>query len=469
MVQHLGSVADGERCRYLVNGSACLNELGFEQKKQRLANELLSGGSSVGLYKEKSNLFRDREGKPTRKLNVADFNTVIKVDSDNGWVEVEGMTTYENLVNATLTHGVMPTVVPQLKSITIGGAVSGLGIEASSFKYGLVHETVLEMDVLVGDGQVVTCTPTNAYRDLFFGFPNSYGTLGYLLKLKAMTVPVKPYVQIKHLHYRDTERYFRDLDAHCRKREADFIDGVVFAPDELYLTLGIFTDEAPLTSDYTFEHIYYRSIREKLIDYLTTLDYLWRWDTDWFWCSKNLCLQNPILRRIVGKARLNSVTYTKLMRWNSRWQLTKRFHRLLGIHTESIIQDVDIPLANAPAFLDFFHREIGITPIWICPFRVYHPEHRFDLYPVDPNTVYVNFGFWDVVSSREGRPPGYYNRKVEAKVTELGGIKSLYSDSFFTPEEFWKIYNKPTYDQLKAKYDPQGVFKDLYQKTVLRA
>jgi hypothetical protein len=283
-----------------------------------------------------------------------------------------------------------------------------------------------------------------------------------------MTVPVKRYTQIKHLHYRDTERYFQDLDEHCRKREVDFIDGVVFAPDELYLTLGIFTDEAPLTSDYTFTHIYYRSIREKLIDYLTTLDYLWRWDTDWFWCSKNLYMQNPIVRRIVGKAHLNSITYTKLMRWNSRWQLTKRFNRLLGIHTESVIQDVDIPLANAPAFLDFFHREIGITPIWICPFQVYDPEHRFDLYPVAPNTVYVNFGFWDAVSSREEHPPGYYNRKVEAKVIELGGIKSLYSDSFFTPEEFWKIYNKPTYDQLKAKYDPQGVFKDLYQKTVLR-
>jgi FAD/FMN-containing dehydrogenase len=446
-----------------------LNELSFAEKKQRLIQQLLSGSGGVGLYKEKSNLFRDRLGKPIRKLDVSELHSVLRIDAAEAWLEVEGMTTYEDLVCATLAQGVMPTVVPQLKSITIGGAVSGVGIEASSFKYGLVHETVLEMDVLVGDGRVVTCTPDNEYQDLFFGFPNSYGTLGYVLRLKVKTVPVQPYVQLRHVRYRDAESYFRDLDHHCRKREVDFIDGTVFAPDELYLSLGTFAAEAPFTSDYTFENIYYRSIREKETDYLSTLDYIWRWDTDWFWCSKNLYMQNPIVRRIVGKARLNSVTYTKIMRWNSRWQLTKSLSRLLGVHTESVIQDVDVPVVNASAFLDFFHREIGITPVWICPFRAYDPGHRFDLYPLDPDTVYVNFGFWDVVRSRERRPPGYYNRKIEEKVSELGGIKSLYSDSFYTPEQFWGIYQKPVYDRLKANYDPHGVFNDLYQKTVQRA
>ena len=48
-----------------------------------------------------------------------------------------------------------------------------------------------------------------------------------------------------------------------------------------------------LVSDYTFEHIYYRSIRSASTDYLTTRDYLWRWDTDWFWCSKNFGAQHP--------------------------------------------------------------------------------------------------------------------------------------------------------------------------------
>jgi FAD/FMN-containing dehydrogenase len=441
----------------------------YEDKKHRLIDELRAHrGNPVGLHKEQSNLFRDRRDLPKRKLNVSGFNHVLQLAAEQGWVEVEGMTTYEALVNATLPQGVMPAVVPQLKSITIGGAVAGIGIESSSFRYGLVHETVLEMEILLGDGNIVLCTPDNEHRELFFGFPNSYGTLGYVLKLKVKTIPVKPYVKLHHSRYRDAAACFQELDNWCRSKEIDFVDGTVFAPDELYLTLGTFTDTAPVTSDYTYKNIYYRSIRNTATDYLTTLDYLWRWDTDWFWCSKNLYAQNPLIRRLLGRRFLNSVTYTKIMRWNSRWQLTGHLHRLLGMHPESVIQDVDIPIVSAPEFLDFFHREIGITPIWICPVHACNPSTRFALFALDPNTLYVNFGFWDVVKSRQPHPPGYYNRKVERKVAELGGIKSLYSDVFYPPEEFWRYYNKPVYDRLKAQYDPHDTFKDLYQKTVLR-
>ena len=88
------------------------------------------------------------------------------------------MITYDDLTRACLAQGVMPAVVPQLKTITLGGAVAGVGIESSSWRYGLVHDTMLELDVLLGDGRVVTCTAENEHSDLFFGFPNSYGTLG---------------------------------------------------------------------------------------------------------------------------------------------------------------------------------------------------------------------------------------------------------------------------------------------------
>jgi len=363
---------------------------------------------------------------------------------------------------------VMPCVVPQLKSITLGGAAAGVGIEASSFRYGLVHDTLLALDVLLADGAIVTCTPDNEHCDLFYGFPNSYGTLGYALKVTARTVPVKPYVRLEHVRHTEPHRYFEDLEARCRSGDADFVDGTVFSGSEMYLTLGRFADSVAETSDYTFEHIYYRSIREKKADALTMHDYIWRWDTDWFWCSKNLFVQNPLVRRIVGRKRLNSTTYAKVMRWNSNWGFTRAASRLSGKTPESVIQDVDIPVARAPEFLEFFLKEIGILPIWICPIGGSDAQARFPLYPVDPKILYVNFGFWDVVQDTVRREPGYYNRKIERKVAELGGVKSLYSDSYYPEEEFWRLYDKPAYDALKARYDPGGRFKDLYQKCVLR-
>src|SRR5262249_39295652 len=157
------------------------------------------------------------------------------------------------------------------------------------------------------------------------------------------------------------------VERHCIQDDADFIDGAIFATDHLYLTLGRFVDEAPRTSDYTFREIYYRSIPVKREDWLTAHDYIWRWDTDWFWCSKNLLAQNLIVRRLYGKEHLGSRTYSRIMRWNSRVGLTKALDRVRGLHDESVIQDVDIPIEKAPAFLEFLAREIGIWPVWMCP------------------------------------------------------------------------------------------------------
>jgi len=346
--------------------------------------------------------------------------------------------------------------------------VAGVGIESSSHRHGLVHDTMLELEVLLGDGSIVTATPDNEHADLFFGFPNSYGTLGYALRVKAKTIPVRPYVRLEHIAFSGAEAFFGSLGKFLQAGDADFIDGTIFDPQRLFLTLGRFADAAPYTSDYTFENIYYRSIAEKREDYLTIHDYLWRWDTDWFWCSKNVFAQNAFLRKFIyGKERLGSRTYTKIMRWNARVGVTRKVERVLGLHSESVIQDVDIPLPRAAEFLAFYAREIGLWPQWICPIGPVSRQRSFTLYPRH-NDWYVNFGFWDVKRTREAHPRGHFNRLIEQKVAELGGIKSLYSESFFPEPEFRSAYAGEAYDALKRKYDPGGAFPGLYAKCVLK-
>ena len=443
----------------------------YTEKIAHLQEELSTQrgrGAQFGLAKSTSNLFRDRAKRSRPRIDLKHFNRVVHVDREAGTVEAEGMTTFADLADATLALGSMPRVVPQLKSITVGGAVAGVGIEATSFKYGLVHDTIAAIEVLTGDGNIVICTADNEHRDLFYGFPNSYGTLGYALKVTQKTARVKPYVSVEHLRYTDPSACFADAKSFAGDKATDFLDGVVFAPGELYLSRGSFVDTVPYTSDYSYEKIYYRSIRNRASDYLTVRDYLWRWDTDWFSCSKNVGAQHPLLRRLYGRERLNSITYQKIMRWNSRWGLTRALSRLSGTRAESVIQDVDIPLERAAEFLEFFHAEVGILPVWICPIRAPTADARFPLYPLAPGTMYINFGFWDVVRDRRARPRGYTNRKIELKVAELGGIKSLYSDSYYPRHEFWSIFDQDTYAALKARYDPTGALGDLYDKTVLR-
>ncbi len=202
----------------------------------------IPSGAPVRLRKRTSNLFRPRVAA-TATLDADLFDGVLSVDVAARTADVMGMTTYEDLVAATLPHGLMPLVVPQLKTITLGGAVTGMGIESSSFRNGMPHESVLEMDILTGDGRVVTAAPDGEHADLFAGFPNSYGTLGYALRLTIELEPVQPFVHLRHLRFDAVEPAMAALeritaDGAYDGERVDFLDGTWFSATECYLSLG---------------------------------------------------------------------------------------------------------------------------------------------------------------------------------------------------------------------------------------
>jgi FAD/FMN-containing dehydrogenase len=435
------------------------------------AYQAIPAGSPIRLAKRTSNLFRFRAETAGTGLDVSQFGHVICVDPQTRTARVGGMTTYEDLVAATLRHGLMPFVVPQLKTITLGGAVSGLGIESTSLRSGMPHESVLSMEILTGDGQVVTATPDNEHAALYRGFPNSYGTLGYTLSLTIELEPVKPYVHLRHFRFTDPAECFAAVaqvaaDGSYDGHRADFIDGTAFALDEMYLTVGAFSDVAPWRSDYTRERIYYQSLRGPQEDFLTIADYLWRWDTDWFWCSRPFGVQRPVIRRLWPRRYRRSDVYRKLVALDRKHGFTRALDARRGLpDTEMVIQDVEIPVAESATFLEYFLTDVGMAPVWMCPLRL-RGDLTWPLYPMRPGQVYVNFGFWGTVKLPPGARDGHFNRRVEDKVTELGGHKGLYSTSFYPKEEFWARYNGPEYAKLKGTYDPQGRLADLYEKCV---
>jgi FAD/FMN-containing dehydrogenase len=417
----------------------------------------------VRLGKPSSNLFRF--GAPPPTLDASGLSGVIAVDPVTRTADVAGMTTYEDLVDATLPHGLMPLVVPQLKTITLGGAVAGLGIESTSFRHGLPHESVREMEILTGAGEVVTATPDGEHADLYRGFPNSYGTLGYALRLVIDLLPVQPYVRLHHRRYPDAKAC-TDAIVELSGSGTDFLDGTVFDAGEQYLTTGEFVDELPsgvTPSDYTGQRIFYRSQQERAVDHLSVRDYLWRWDTDWFWCSRVFGVQHPLLRPLWPRRYRRSDVYRRLVALDRRRGFSDRLNTLRGRPVEEpVVQDVEIPVRNLPAFLEAFHRDVGITPLWLCPLQL-RSDRPWTLYPMQPGELYVNVGFWSSVPQVAGDPQAH-NRRIEELVSELDGHKSLYSTVHYDEDEFWRHYNGPAYRALKQRYDPRGRLPDLYSK-----
>lgn len=453
----------------------------YEGLVSRLADQYsaIPTGTPVRLAKRTSNLFRPRAARTTPGLDVSAFDGVLEVDPVTRTAEVLGMTTYEHLVAATLPYGLMPMCVPQLRTITLGGAVTGLGIESASFRHGTPHESVLEMDILTGAGEVVTATPDNEYRDLFYGFPNSYGSLGYALRLRIELEETKPFVHLRHLRYDSATAMAEAISSLVEVgshegRPIHFLDGTVFSASEQYLTIGTMVDELPVglsPSDYTGMGIYYRSIPQRTEDALTIHDYLWRWDTDWFWCSRAFGAQKPAIRRLWPKSKLRSDVYWKLVAFDRRHDVSGKLARLQGKpQREPVVQDIEVPVEALADFLEFFHRDVGIEPVWVCPMRQRDPAARWPLYEFDPRVTYVNVGFWSTVPLPEGVHPedGRVNRLIEAKVTDLDGRKSLYSTAFYDRDSFWSIYGGDEYSRLKDKFDPQGRLLGLYEKVVER-
>ena len=201
----------------------------------RASYDAIPAGAPVRLAKRTSNLFRSRSSLGTPGLDVSGLGGVVSVDvrpDGSATADVQGMCTYEDLVDVTLPRGYIPLVVPQLRSITLGGAVTGLGIESTSFRNGLPHESVLEMDVLTGAGEIVTTRPGD---DLFDAFPNSYGSLGYATRLRIELEKVPGYVDLRHLRFDDLDALAKTVAVIVEHGEhegvrVDGLDGVVFEP-----------------------------------------------------------------------------------------------------------------------------------------------------------------------------------------------------------------------------------------------
>ena len=446
-------------------------------ERLRASYAAIPPGRPVRLAKKTSNLFRPRNATDTPGLDVSGLDGVISVDPEARTADVAGMTTYEHLVDATLPYGLIPLVVPQLKTITLGGAVSGLGIEATSFRSGLPHESVVEMDVFTGAGEVVTTRPGD---ELFDAFPNSYGSLGYATRLRIELEPVRSHVALRHLRFDDAGLLAKTIATITESREydrerVDALDGVAFEPGEFVLTLATWSG-APSdghVSDYTGQQIYYRSLQERDTDVLTTYDYLWRWDTDWFWCSRAFGAQHPVVRRFWPRRLRRSDTYHRLVGLERRFGIMDRLDRRADRPLrERVVQDIEVPVERLGEFLDWFDAEIGMRPVWLCPLRLRgvstDPDDRrpWPSYPLVPDRTYVNVGFWGAVHVGDDAPNSPLNRAIEQKVSELEGHKSLYSEAFYDPATFDRLYDGANLAAVKKRYDPEERLTSLYDKAV---
>ena len=80
----------------------------------------------------------------------------------------------------------------------------------------------------------------------------------------------------------------------------------------------------------------------------------------------------------------------------------------------------------------------------------------------------LRFTAYDGSASGPEAPNAPRNRAIEAKVHELHGHKSLYSEAFYDRETFDQLYDGANLARVQDRYDPDHRLTSLYDKAVKR-
>ena len=383
------------------------------------------------------------------KIDVTNLDEIIEVDAVALTCTAEPGVTFTALVAATLKHGLVPIVVPELRTITIGGAVSGCSLESMSFVHGGFHDTCLSYEVITADGKVLTCTPDNEHSLVFQMMHGSFGTLGLLSLLTFRLVRAKPFVRMSYETYQTLKAYKDAIWRHYTSRDVDFMDGILHAPDKFVLSLGRFVEEAPYTNRYDWMKVYYQSTAKRREDYLTVTDYLFRYDNG--------------VTNVHPKTALGRLLFGKFMHSDQLLRIAEKIHRFLPASQPEVTVDLFLPFSKLEAFLEWYQREIGFFPMWCVPYKL---VRKYEWLAPGFSAGIEDELFVDIAIYGLKQPPGRnYYRDLEKGLARVGGIKTLISYNYYGPEEFWGIWNKPNYQAVKKITDPENLFRDLYSKT----
>jgi FAD/FMN-containing dehydrogenase len=393
---------------------------------------------------------RDDKRHTDAKVDISALDEILHIDPVAQTCTAEPGVTFVDLVKATLKHGLVPTVVPELKTITVGGAVTGCSIESMSFVHGGFHDSCIELEVVTADGEVLRCTRTNEHALLFEMIHGSFGTLGVLTKLVFRLVPAKAFVHVRYDTFSDVESYQAAIRAHYERRDVDFMDGIIHSPTKYVLCLGTFVDRAPYTHNYDWLRVYWQSTGQRKEDYLTTLDYFFRYDRG--------------VTAVYPKSFLGRLFFGRLAASDTRLRLAHALRRrVLPRERPPVIVDTFVPFSRFADFLRWSHDAMAHYPLWVVPYRRVR-----DYGWIAPNVLagveddlFLDVAFYGV------KQPDDRNlyREMEEALPRFNAIKTLISYNYYDEDEFWRVIHRDNYFAAKQRVDPDNRFRDIYTKT----
>jgi delta24-sterol reductase len=407
------------------------------------------------------------------KKNLVDtskLSNVLSVDAKKKVALVEPNVPMDRLVEETLKFNCVPLVVMEFPGITVGGGYSGTSGESSSFKHGFFNRTINRVEMVLADGEVVNASETER-PDLFHGAAGAVGTFGVTTLVELRLTEARKYVETTYHPVSDgMAQAVKMIEAFTADPQNDYVDGIMFSKEKGAIVTGRLTDtlkeNTPVrTFSAAKDPWFYLHVEEAInknpgptTEAIPLAEYFFRYDRGGFW---------------VGTSAFEyfKFPFNRLTRWwLDDFLHTRMMYTALHASGQSktyVVQDLALPYDTAEKFVDYTDEAFNIYPLWLCPLKqsprpTMHPN--FPEMEKDGKTLkpMLNIGLW-------GPGPTDYekfvrlNRNLEDKLQELGGMKWLYAHTYYTEDEFWKVYDRRWYDALREKYGATSL-PSVYEK-----
>jgi delta24-sterol reductase len=405
-----------------------------------------------------------------RTIDISHLKYVLNVNVESRTVLVEPNVPMDRLAETTLKYGLIPPVVMEFPGITVGGGYAGTSGESSSFKYGFFDRTINYVEMILADGEIVTASRTER-ADLFHGAAGACGSLGITTLVELQLIEAKKYVETTYHPVASMPAAVERIQQFTKAEDYyDYVDGILFSKDQGAIITGRLTNErANDNAVRTFSHAedpwFYLHVRETITnnhgsvtEYIPLDEYLFRYDRGGFWVG-------------ISAFQYFFTPFNRFTRWYlDKYLRTRMLYTALHASRHAkpyVVQDLALPMAAATEFVEFTEKTFGIYPLWLCPLRqsaspTFHPH-------ISENTVdgrlqkpMLNIGLW-------GYGPGKHNafmranHALESELRKLGGMKWLYAQVYYSEKDFWEIYDREWYDNLRQKYNATSL-PSVYEK-----
>jgi len=142
-------------------------------------------------------------------IDTAAMQTIHEIDEDGLTATCDGGVVWRDLVSAVVPHGLVPRVLTNNLGVTVAGTTSVAGLGVASYRYGTQADNAVEIEVVTGTGEIVTCSREKD-RELFDVVRCGFGQFGVITKIKERLRRCKPKVRMYHLLYDDLETFMDD-------------------------------------------------------------------------------------------------------------------------------------------------------------------------------------------------------------------------------------------------------------------